>query len=657
MALQSQRVRRNLFRVLPIVAAMVLLLVSLVLVSDVQQEGQGARTYLWVLVLTLVALAVLMLSIISRVASLVRKVRSEEPGARLAARWVRNFLVFSLPPALVVYFFSAYFLTRTIDNWFDVQVETALQDSLQLGQAFLDTRTLEVRNQVQRIAESVSPADETNRTRSVLLENVRSSGPVELSLINGSGSALATASFDPLSSLPDRPDDYALLQALERGEYAAAEPTGDGGLIIRVLQRLPAPALGEDFLLQAIYPLPESITALTSRIESEYFRYKNVAFLRNSLKQSFILILTLVLSLTVLLAILAALSAARRMVTPLSDLALATRRVAAGDLDQAVASSGRDEIGFLAASFNDMSRALVSASDAAEQSREKLQAQGEVPGDRSRQPVGRGADPGTGRPAGEDQCRSRVHPGASTGNGKRSDIASAERRYPLLTALDETISRHLERGHREWQEEIRLEPEQGKLVLLARGSVLPADDQGGQGQVVVFDDVTVLNQAQRDAAWAEVARRLAHEVKNPLTPIRLAAERLRMKLMDKLDSGDADMLDRSASTIVAQVEALRRLVDAFGDYARAPELERQALRLDELIAEVCHLYRQGNPQLALDTDLVPGPDSLHADAGQLRQLLHNLISNAQEATPPGRAAQIHIQTRVVNDERTRHAAT
>jgi PAS domain S-box-containing protein len=294
-----------------------------------------------------------------------------------------------------------------------------------------------------------------------------------------------------------------------------------------------------------------------------------------------------------------------------------------------------------------MSRALVSASDAAEQSREKLQAQGKyletVLGSLSAGVLTLEQDGRLVRINAAAESILGLPPG--TANGQTLQALSDA--YPLLTALDETISRHLERGHREWQEEIRLEPEQGKLVLLARGSVLPADDQGGQGQVVVFDDVTVLNQAQRDAAWAEVARRLAHEVINPLTPIRLAAERLRMKLMDKLDSGDADMLDRSASTIVAQVEALRRLVDAFGDYARAPELERQALRLDELIAEVCHLYRQGNPQLALDTDLVPGPDNLHADAGQLRQLLHNLISNAQEATPPGRAAQIHIQTRVV----------
>jgi len=654
MALQNQRLKRALFRVFPIIAAMVVLLVSLVLVSDVQQQGEGAsRRYLWVLVLTLLALTILVLSIISRVASLARKVRKEEPGARLAARWVRNFLVFSLPPALVVYLFSAYFLTRTIDNWFDVQVESALQDSLQLGQTFLDRRTLEVRNQVQRLADGINAADERNEIRGYLLGNVRSSGPVDLAMLASSGNTVVTASFDPLGRGPDQPGDYALLQALERGEYAAAEPTGDGGLMIRVLQRLPSAALGEIYLLQAVYPLPDQISALTGRIEAEYYRYRNVAFLRTSLKQSFLLILTLVLLLTVLLAILAALSAARRMVNPLSDLALATRRVAAGDLDQAVTPGPRDEVGFLAESFNEMSRALVNASDAAEQGRARLQAQGEyletVLGSLSAGVLSLDRD---GTLIRVNAAAERIL-GLPAGLGRGQSLDELTGSFPALLPLAESIDRHRARGHGTWQEEIRLDPQAGTLVLLARGSNLPDGEQGAAGTVVVFDDVTVLNQAQRDAAWAEVARRLAHEVKNPLTPIRLAAERLRMKLMDKLDSTDGAMLDRSASTIVSQVEALRRLVDAFGDYARAPELERQSIGLDELIREVVHLYREGDPSLQLELDLVDGPEGLFADEGQLRQLLHNLISNAKEAAGEEAPAQLRITTQVETDNGSR----
>jgi len=649
MALQNQRLKRILFRVFPILAALVVLLVSLVLVSDVQRDGaDGNRSYLWVLVLTVLALAVLGLSILSRVGSLVRKVRREEPGARLAARWVRNFLVFSLPPALIVYFFSAYFLTRTIDNWFDVEVEQALQDSLSLGQAFLDRRTLEARNQALELGDGAPLEGDRADLRDYLLDNVSASGPVDLTLLSGSGAVLATASYDPLAGTPGRPGDYALLQALERGEYAAAEPDPDGGLQVRVLQRLPSPAPGETRLLQAIWPLPADITALTDSIEAEYFRYRNVAFLQASLKQSFLLILTLVLLLTVLLAILAALSAARRMVTPLSDLAQASRRVAAGDLAQAVATSGSDEIGFLSASFNDMTRALVAASEEAEEGRARLEAQGAyletVLGSLS-------AGVLTLDPSG---ILVRVNPAAESILGLPPDLARGQSldelagSFPQLQPLAGAIERRVRRGRRDWQEELRLDLDGRTLALLARGSALPASEYLAGGHVVVFDDVTVLDQAQRDAAWAEVARRLAHEVKNPLTPIRLSAERLRMKLMDKLSARDADMLDRSANTIVAQVEALRRLVDAFGDYAREPDMERRAVALDELVRQVAWLYQQGDPDLLMELDLCPGPEGLEADAGQIRQLLHNLVRNAKEAAD-GQDAHVRIETRLRNE--------
>ena len=168
--------------------------------------------------------------------------------------------------------------------------------------------------------------------------------------------------------------------------------------------------------------------------------------------------------------------------------------------------------------------------------------------------------------------------------------------------------------------------------------------------MVVFDDVTILNQAQRDAAWAEVARRLAHEVKNPLTPIRLAAERLRMKLMDKLEAADGKMLDRATSTIVSQVDALRTLVDAFGDYASEPELNRTELRLDLLVEDVVALYEEGDPSLKISLDLCPGPAGLAADSGQLRQLLHNLIRNATEAAGPGEQADILISSAVIGQD-------
>jgi len=644
-AIRNQRLKKRLLRSLPIVAALAVILTSLLLVSNVEQDAGFARHFLWVLVLTAVALLLLALSIAARAWSLVRKVQNETPGARLSARWVRNFLALSLPPVLVVYVFSAYFLTRTVDSWFDVEVETALSDSLALGQEFLDNRTLEVRNQALRIGTEVEGLDDDpDRLRQALLRRVSGAGPVELTVFGGDGRVVATANFDALSDPAEHPADYALLQASERGEYAATEPAAGGGQQIRVLRRVAAASAGSpDLLLQAIYPLPENITALADSVQREYHRYQNVSYLRSPLKRSFLLILTLVVALTVLLAILAALNAGRRMVAPISRLADATRKVADGDLGHAVETGARDELGFLAQSFNDMTVALLRASEEAESGRARLQAQGEyletVLGSLSAGVLTLDAG---GRIVRANRAAEQIlH--LPRGYASERGLAEIAATAPFLQPFAEAVIGQVNRGRNDWQREILLDPSDSPLVLLVRGSRL-----GERGHVVVFDDVTILNQAQRDAAWAEVARRLAHEVKNPLTPIRLAAERLRMKLMDRLEANDGDMLDRATSTIVSQVEALRKLVDAFGDYAREPDLERADLDLERLIGDVVALYRDGDPELEIELDLCPGPPGLAADGGQIRQLLHNLIRNASEAMAQDGSARMAIRTTVVD---------
>ena len=218
---------------------------------------------------------------------------------------------------------------------------------------------------------------------------------------------------------------------------------------------------------------------------------------------------------------------------------------------------------------------------------------------------------------------------------------------PFLAPLAELIRRQIGRGPAEWQREIRLQAHGQTLVLLVRGSRLDKKISYAGGMVVVFDDVTLLNQAQREAAWAEVARRLAHEVKNPLTPIRLAAERLRMKLMSKLDEKDSNMLERATGTIVSQVEALRSLVDAFGDYAQESQLERSPMALDDLIKDVVALYQHEDQRVQFHLKLISGPPGLSADSGQIRQLLHNLVVNSSEAVAVGEQAEVFIRTRLI----------
>jgi nitrogen fixation/metabolism regulation signal transduction histidine kinase len=647
---RKDRLQRFVFRTLPAIALLTALLVALLLVGGVQGESGSvlARGYIWVLIVTVLALIILLWAIGERIATLVHNVRSGAPGALLAARWVRNFLALSLPPALIVFFFSAWFLSSSIDSWFDVRVEAALEDSLQLGQQFLDTRTLEVRNQLRETAQDLNVlADDPESLRRALLARVRASGPTELSVMETGGRLVATANIDALSGLPGRPGDFAFMQATQAGEYAAAEPAGDGRLQIRVLQRMPAAFPGDTpRFLQAFYPLPPDITDLTQSIEDEYYRYQNVSYLRQSLKRSFLLILSLVLLLTVLLAIFAALNAARRMVTPLSRLSTATRDVAGGDFEQEVTAGQRDEIGFLVESFNEMTQALRAASREAEASRAELQAQGEyletVLGNLSSGVMT--LDDGGRIITANAACRRILGlPDAfferPADGAQPPSLERLQKQAPRLQPFAEAIRRAVARERGSWQQEVRSAHDERPLVLLVRGSRLPVParpgEPAGDGHVVVFDDVTVLNQAQREAAWAEAARRLAHEVKNPLTPIRLAAERLQMKLASRLDAADSEFLGKSSDTIVAQVEALRRLVDAFGDYAREPELQLQPVRLDELVREIVALYEQGGNRIRFELELEPGPDGLLADSGRLRQLLHNLIRNAAEAGGEG----------------------
>ncbi len=331
--------------------------------------------------------------------------------------------------------------------------------------------------------------------------------------------------------------------------------------------------------------------------------------------------------------------------------------MAAGDFGKEVATGQRDEIGFLVESFNQMTQALKTASQEAEESRAELQAQGEyletVLGNLS-----------SGVLTLDDECRMITTnaacrqilglPGQSTAGVPETPTAGQplERLSdfaPFLDTFIEAIRQPVSRGRSEWQQEIKIDRPGKPLVLLMRGSRLPMvtlpGEQPREGHVVVFDDVTIMNQAQRDAAWSEVARRLAHEVKNPLTPIRLAAERLRMKLTDKLEPADSAMLDKASGTIVSQVEALRKLVDAFGDYAQEPVLSLEPIRLDGLVREVVALYQQGDSSLRFELELCTGPDGLAADSGRLRQLLHNLISNSKEARE-GAASSISIQSSV-----------
>ena len=630
----------RLLRVLPWASLLLVLLTALYLVVSVEQETtQLSRHALWVFLSATVALLLLAALIVGRLLKLRQRIRSGEPGARLTARLIKIFSALALPPVVVLYLFALQFLSETVEGWLDIQTEQALAESIELGQMFLDLRTREVSQSLERIVDNIELDDPAN-WNDALFEYVRSTGPTELSIFNAAGQTQTMVNINPRVLTPRLLDPFALSQVMENQTYAVAEPNESvaSGLVIRVLQQLPRQRVGEArLILQAIYPLPSEFSAKAERIEQAYYRYQNVAFLRGRLEQSLVLILSLVLLLTALLAILLAFNAARRVTQPVKELALATEELAAGRFPKALKSTTPDELGFLVESFNTMTEELAHSRQALESQRRYL----EVVLSRLSAGVIAVDQDGHITAANPSACEILgLDPAVDQNRPIREVVAT----HPQLSPLFNLIVERAGTPSGEWRQEIQIgEAAQTQsstarpLVLVCRGSDLPGDTGG---HVVVFDDVTVLDQAQREAAWSEVARRLAHEVKNPLTPIQLAAERLEHKLGESLSGEQAELLVRATSTIGTQVDALRRLVDAFGDYARPKPPKMEVINLANTIQAVIDLYVSGGEQATFQLDLDPTLTVI-ADPSRLRQVFLNLIANAMEAQP-GQSPTIRI---------------
>ncbi|HEX6833103.1 MAG TPA: ATP-binding protein, partial [Rudaea sp.] len=640
-------------RVLPPLAVLVLLAAALALASDAAGGNAHLGVYYpWILGASALALLVLIFVILQRVQRLLRELREHVPGARLTRRMLVVLIVLAVPPVLVVYGFSLFFLNATIDTWFNVKLEQALDDSLRIGSAYLDERIRAGEQASRTLARDLADSGD-GEIQSRIDSALDAQGATQLTVFGANHAVLATASSDPRLLNPPQPDAATLLQVRNTGRYAAAEPIGPGAqLMLRVI----VPMAGNDplsqRLLQALFAVPAQIAPLTASVEGAKDDFQRLKFLRDSLKLTFSLVLTFVLLLSVLFALLVAFGVARRLTAPIGRLALATRAVSAGRYDTPLPVAGDDELGFLLNSFNQMQRELEQAS--AHLSRSVQETEGQrtylkaVLERLSAGVLGLDRD-GVLRTANHAADAILEVPLARY---LGQPLGSVRRDAPALAPLIDPILKHVREGLREWREEVVIEADGGRngerRVLMLRGAELGSASGADEGFVAVFDDLTLLNRAQRDAAWAEVARRLAHEVKNPLTPIQLAAERLRRRFMGRLPPDETELIDRATHTIVSQVEALKALVNAFGDYARPPQIDARALSLHALVGEVLDLY-ENDQRIQLTRNFTATDPMLRADPGRLRQLLHNLLKNSLEAISGPRKPHIEVSTREVRD--------
>lgn len=637
--------------VTPIALIVALLLGSLYLMSAATTNAETfGRLYSVLFVINLAGLILLVWLIVVNLYRLLRQYRLRAMGARLTMRLVGIFVLLALAPVSIVYYFSLQFLHRGIDSWFDVRIERGLQDALELSRTALDTRTRELLRTSKQMAAALSDVPEGRLA--LRLDDLRAAGEAsELTLLTPSGHIIASSVADAMRIVPNRPDATILSQLRQGQSYAALDPVGDTGLAFRLVVAINKPdPIADPIVLQALYPVAQRLNVLAENTQQAFADYQRLAYMRGPLKLSFTVTLSLVLLLSLLTAVWGAFYAARQLVAPIRVLAVGTRAVAAGDYDRRLPLASNDELGFLVESFNDMTRRIALARD--ETARSQAQAERQrayleaVVGRLSSGVLTLGAD-GTLRTA---NAAASLILGIDMDECVGGPLQGLAATNHYLARFVASVEEHLSGRARDWREEITIFGPTGRQVLMARGALLPSVGDMAGGHVIVFDDITTLVQAQRDAAWGEVARRLAHEIRNPLTPIQLAAERLRHKYLATMNPADADVLDRSTHTIVSQVEVMKEMVKAFSEYARAPHLRLKTLNINRIVNEVLDLYRGAEPRIAMEAQLDTNLPDVQADAGRMSQLLHNLLRNSIEAVAATAGGRIAVITRAINED-------
>lgn len=658
---QSSRALRWLVGAGVTIASAIGLVLFFLLTQATRNRESYERVYEQLVLVNIVVAVLLGIVILWIGMRLLYRLREGRFGSRLLIKLAAVFALVGFGPGLLIYVVSYQFVSRSIESWFDVKVEGALDAGLSLGRVTLDVLSNDLAAKTRSAAKDLAEMSDAAAALTVerLREQLLASDVV---LWSPAGQVIASAGVSRFELNPERPSPQQLRAVRNQRVTATVEGLDDPGTgvaspnaRIKVMASVVNPAiglLGESKVLQVTQALPSTLVANAIAVQEANREYQERALGREGLRRMYIGTLTLSLFLAVFGSLLVAVLLGNQIVRPLLLLADGVRQVAAGDLSPKAALQGRDELDGLTRSFADMTQQISEARAAVGRSMDQLnQARSSVQtildnltaGVIVLNPEGviMSANPGATRVL-------RVPLAAFEGR----QLADVQGLGPFASSVMEQFAEftgsHGLHGMEHWQQSFELEigTPSGKpnaVSLIARGAVLPDG-----GRLLVFDDVSEMVSAQRAQAWGEVARRLAHEIKNPLTPIQLSAERLEMKLETKLDEADRQVLVKSVRTIVDQVDAMKRLVNEFRDYARLPSAELKSLDLNQLVGEVLQLYGAENATVPVRAELDPTVPPIRGDAQQLRQVLHNLLQNAQDATQgmtrPGRDTSVVVQT-------------
>ncbi|BEP33665.1 sensor histidine kinase EsaS [Variovorax sp. V59] len=615
-----------------------------------------------------VVVAVLLVLVIGWVAfRLLRRLRQGKFGSRLLIKLAAIFALVGVVPGALVYVVSYQFVARSIESWFDVKVEGALDAGLNLGRATLDSLADDLAAKT-RVA-SAQLVQVPDASAGLVLERIRDQLQAsDVVLWTGTGQLVAGAGASRFQLNPERPTTQQLRQVradraiahIEGLDETAVPGTTLPPATVRALAMVQRPGFDFDTaprFLQVTQPLPPAVVANALAVQEANREYQERALAREGLRRMYIGTLTLSLFLAVFGAVLLAVLFGNQLARPLLVLADGVRQVAGGDLRPTAVLQGKDELGGLTRSFAVMTQQLADARGAVEKTMGQL--------DAARANLQTILDNLTSGVIVLDAKGTilSTNPGAT--RVLRAPLAAYEG-MPLAQVpgladfgnsvqqqFDEFQVERMQHGLDHWQHAFELHasgtdlPQQDSAInIVARGAELP-----GAARLLVFDDISEIVSAQRAQAWGEVARRLAHEIKNPLTPIQLSAERLEMKLSGKVAPPEQAVLVKSVKTIVDQVDAMKRLVNEFRDYARLPAADLKPVDLNALLTDVLQLYSAENAPIALRSELDERCPPIRGDAQQIRQVIHNLLQNAQDAaeaaaSTTGRAGEVVIRTRL-----------
>jgi nitrogen fixation/metabolism regulation signal transduction histidine kinase len=607
------------------------------------------RNYGRLFVLNMVVAGMLLAVILWVFVRLASRLRRGKFGSRLLVKLAAIFALVGLMPGVLIYVVSYQFVSRSIESWFDVKVEGALDAGLNLGRATLDRLSSDLAAQSRGAAGQL--AEVSDASSALALERIREQlGASDVILWSSAGQMIASTGQSRFQLNPERPTPQQLRTVRAQRAFTIIEGLDDPGAVqnnnarIKAVVPVPQPSLGllaESRYLQVTVPIAPALVANAIAVQEANREYQERALAREGLRRMYIGTLTLSLFLAVFGAVLLAIVLGNQLARPLLLLAAGVSEVAAGDLSPKPALQGKDELGGLTRSFAQMTQQLSDARAAVERSMDQVSAAranlqtildnltaGVIVLDRESRILT--SNPGASRilrfPL-EDYQDRRI----SDVPGLEAFGAAVQQRFDEFLTETQVVDH--------WQQSFELNlarpgaAQANVVTLVARGAAMPGD-----ARLLVLDDISEIVSAQRAQAWGEVARRLAHEIKNPLTPIQLSAERLEMKLAGKLGEPDRLVLGKAVHTIVDQVDSMKRLVNEFRDYARLPAAELKPVDLNALVNDVLHLYARegdaarGPSQVPVRVELDYAAPRILGDPQQLRQVIHNLLQNAQDAT-------------------------